>query len=135
MVGTGKAAESGILVKSGEALETLSKTQVAVFDKTGTITEGKPVVTDVILENLTSKEDLLKITLTLEKSSSHPLAEAVVNYCNENKIQESLNINNFENLPGLGISGKIDDKTYFAGNLSLVKENLGENENTQKLEE
>ena len=135
MVGTGKAAESGILVKSGEALETLSKTQVAVFDKTGTITEGKPVVTDVILENLTSKEDLLKITLTLEKSSSHPLAEAVVNYCNENKIQESLNINNFENLPGRGISGKIDDKTYFAGNLSLVKENLGENEKIQKLEE
>ena len=135
MVGTGKAAESGILVKSGEALETLSKTQVAVFDKTGTITEGKPAVTDVILENLTSKEDLLKITLTLEKSSSHPLAEAVVNYCNENKIQESLNINNFENLPGRGISGKIDDKTYFAGNLSLVKENLGENEKIQKLEE
>lgn len=135
MVGTGKAAESGILVKSGEALETLSKTQVAVFDKTGTITEGKPVVTDVILENLTSKEDLLKITLTLEKSSSHPLAEAVVNYCNENKIQESLNINNFENLPGRGISGKIDDKTYFAGNLSLVKEILGENEKIQKLEE
>lgn len=135
MVGTGKAAESGILVKSGEALETLSKTQVAVFDKTGTITEGKPVVTDVILENLTSKEDLLKITLTLEKSSSHPLAEAVVNYCNENKIQESLNINNFENLPGRGISGKIDNKTYFAGNLSLVKENLGENEKIQKLEE
>lgn len=135
MVGTGKAAESGILVKSGEALETLSKTQVAVFDKTGTITEGKPVVTDVILENLTSKEDLLKITLTLEKSSSHPLAEAVVNYCNENKIQESLNISNFENLPGRGISGKIDDKTYFAGNLSLVKENLGENEKIQKLEE
>ena len=135
MVGTGKAAESGILVKSGEALETLSKTQVAVFDKTGTITEGNPVVTDVILENLTSKEDLLKITLTLEKSSSHPLAEAVVNYCNENKIQESLNINNFENLPGRGISGKIDDKTYFAGNLSLVKEILGENEKIQKLEE
>ena len=135
MVGTGKAAESGILVKSGEALETLSKTQVAVFDKTGTITEGKPVITDVILENLTSKEDLLKITLTLEKSSSHPLAEAVVNYCEANNIQESLNINNFENLPGRGISGKIDDKTYFAGNLPLVKEKLGENEKIQKLEE
>ena len=135
MVGTGKAAESGILVKSGEALETLSKTQVAVFDKTGTITEGKPVITDVILENLTSKEDLLKITLTLEKSSSHPLAEAVVNYCEANNIQETLNINNFENLPGRGISGKIDDKTYFAGNLPLVKEKLGENEKIQKLEE
>ena len=135
MVGTGKAAEIGILVKSGEALETLSKTQIAVFDKTGTITEGKPVVTDVILEKGISINQFMKVAYNLENASSHPLAEAVVNYAKENAFAESLNINNFENLPGRGISGKIDNKTYFAGNLLLLKEKLGEGEGFLKIQE
>ena len=135
MVGTGKAAEIGILVKSGEALETLSKTQIAVFDKTGTITEGKPVVTDVILEKGISINQFMKVAYNLENASSHPLAEAVVNYAKENAFAESLNINNFENLPGRGISGNIDNKTYFAGNLLLLKEKLGEGEGFLKIQE
>ena len=134
MVGTGKAAEKGILVKSGDALETLSKTQVAIFDKTGTITEGQPVLTDVILESTLSKVDLLKIALSLEKSSSHPLAEAIIKYCEKENIKESQNITNFENIVGMGISAQIDDKQFFAGNLPLVKAKLGESQNITLLE-
>lgn len=144
MVGTGKAAENGILIKSGEALETLSKTQIAVFDKTGTITEGKPVVTDVLLENTKpefSENQLLEIAYTLEKASSHPLAEAVVNYCEKQKNIKNLNIKNFRNLFGLGIAGfiststdeKTEEKEYFAGNVSLVK-NVLPAENLENLE-
>lgn len=135
MVGTGKAAEIGILVKSGEALETLSKTQIAVFDKTGTITEGKPVVTDVILEKGISINQFMKVAYNLENASSHPLAEAVVNYAKENAFAESLNINNFENLPGRGISGNIEGKKFYAGNLLLLKEKLGEGEGFLKIQE
>ena len=135
MVGTGKAAEIGILVKSGEALETLSKTQIAVFDKTGTITEGKPVVTDVILEKGISINQFMKVAYNLENASSHPLAEAVVNYAKENAFAESLNINNFENLPGQGIYGNIEGKKFYAGNLLLLKEKLGEGEGFLKIQE
>ena len=87
MVGTGKGAENGILIKSGEALETAHLVDTVVLDKTGTITEGRPVVTDVALFGEVSERELLAVAGSLEKGSEHPLAEAVVKYCEENEIR------------------------------------------------
>ena len=89
MVGTGKGAENGILIKSGEALETAHLVDTVVLDKTGTITEGRPVVTDVALFGEVSERELLAVAGSLEKGSEHPLAEAVVKYCEENEIDRA----------------------------------------------
>ena len=120
MVGTGKGAENGILIKSGEALETAHKIDTVVMDKTGTITEGKPKVTDII--EYIDKNSLLTYAISLEKNSEHPLAEAIVKYCNENNIS-SENVENFEAVFGKGVKATSDNFTILGGNRAFMKEN------------
>ena len=120
MVGTGKGAQNGILIKSAESLELLHKVDTVVLDKTGTITEGKPKVTDIV-SNIEEKE-LLKIAGALEKNSEHPLAEAIMEKVKQEQI-ENLEINEFEAISGRGVKGKIEGVTYYGGNISFMKEN------------
>ena len=118
MVGTGKGAENGILIKSGEALEIAHNVQSVVLDKTGTITEGKPVVTDIISFGM-SENKILEISAALETKSEHPLAEAVLLKA---KGMELPNAENFAAIPGKGIMAKIQGNVYYAGNQKLIKE-------------
>lgn len=118
MVGTGKGAENGILIKSGEALEITHNVQSVVLDKTGTITEGKPIVTDIISFGM-SENEILEIGAALEKKSEHPLAEAVLLKA---KGMELPNAENFAAIPGKGITAKIQGNVYYAGNPKLIKE-------------
>ena len=120
MVGTGVGAKHGILIKSAESLETLHLVDTVVLDKTGTITYGKPVVTDVI--PFTNNNDLLKIAGSLEKNSEHPLSTAILKKIEEEKI-EILDVNDFKVIPGKGIYGKILKKEYICGNLKFLTEN------------
>ena len=128
MVGTGKGAENGILIKSAESLEILHSVDTVVLDKTGTITEGKPKVTDIV--SLINENELLKIAGSLEKSSEHPLAEAIVKKAEDSKIIFN-DVKKFETVSGRGVKGVIEQKTYFAGNISFMKEN---NINTEKVD-
>ena len=118
MVGTGKGAENGILIKSAESLETLHLVDTVVLDKTGTITEGKPKVTDIISKQIITKEELIKIAASLEKNSEHPLAEAIVEIADETYEPQE-----FISVSGRGVKGNIKGVTYFAGNLAFMKEN------------
>jgi len=118
MVGTGKGAEKGILIKGGEALEITHKVKTIIFDKTGTITEGKPQVTDIIsLPEIES--NLLQITASAEKHSEHPLGMAIVNGATAKNL-ELLPAENFQALPGLGIQATINGITVLAGNRKLM---------------
>lgn len=120
MVGTGKGAENGILIKSGEALEIAHKVDTVVMDKTGTITAGKPVVTDVISYGF-EVERLLTVARTLEAGSEHPLAEAVMDYAKQEMPEASvLRAEDFEAIHGQGILGKVNGVLYFAGNERLL---------------
>ena len=122
MVGTGKGAENGILIKSGEALETAHIVDTVVMDKTGTITYGKPVVTDIRTYAGISENDLLKIAGSLEKGSEHPLAEAIVSDCGKKNIVPE-KVNDFEALFGKGIKGRLSSgRLYYAGNEKLMEE-------------
>jgi P-type Cu+ transporter len=110
IVGVGKGAEYGILIKNAEALEKLSKVDTVVFDKTGTITKGKPEVTDVhVLDTSWDETRLLQIASSIEKKSEHPLAEAVVSKAAEQKLELS-HVENFRALEGVGVEGSIDGK-------------------------
>lgn len=120
MVGTGKGAEYGILIKSGEALETAHHIDTVVLDKTGTITEGKPRVTDVIPLTVTEAE-LLTMACSLEAGSEHPLAEAILSYGME-KGMHTTEITEFTAIFGRGVKGRIDGSLYFAGNEALMQE-------------
>ncbi|WP_027406775.1 heavy metal translocating P-type ATPase [Anaerovibrio sp. RM50] len=120
MVGTGKGAENGILIKSGEALETAQAIDTVVMDKTGTITEGKPQVTDVLAINMTEGE-LLSLAAALEKNSEHPLAEAVVNYA-EAKGITAVEAEDFQAVIGRGVRGIINGESYLAGNEAFMEE-------------
>ncbi|RGD74542.1 heavy metal translocating P-type ATPase [Anaerofustis stercorihominis] len=120
MVGTGKGAENGILIKSGEALEIAHSIDTVVMDKTGTITKGEPRVTDIINADLDENE-LLKIAKGLEKSSEHPLAEAIIKYADEKGIKD-IDTTDFEAIFGKGVRAKINNKTYYAGNRALMNE-------------
>ncbi|NLG53174.1 MAG: HAD-IC family P-type ATPase, partial [Clostridiales bacterium] len=121
MVGTGKGAENGILIKSGEALETAHKINTIVFDKTGTITEGKPEVTDIITAPDITKSRLLQIAASGEKASEHPLGEAIVRYAKKENL-EFLNVTGFTAIPGYGISAEIDGVFTLIGNKKLMDE-------------
>ena len=123
MVGTGKGAENGILIKSGDALETAHQIDTVVLDKTGTITQGKPVVTDIICAagKNADKTQLLQIAGSLEKGSEHPLAEAIVNYCVTNNISME-KVTDFNALFGKGIEGTVSGTHYFAGNEKMMEE-------------
>lgn len=119
MVGTGKGAEHGILIKGGDALETTHKIQTIVFDKTGTITEGKPVVTDIITSGELSEEELLRISASAERGSEHPLGEAIINEA-RNKQLDLLNADEFEAIPGQGIEVVLQGKRTLLGNKRLM---------------
>ncbi|MDY4474337.1 heavy metal translocating P-type ATPase [Mitsuokella sp.] len=121
MVGTGKGAENGILIKSGEALEVAQAVDTVVMDKTGTITEGRPEVTSVMTAAGISERELLAIASGLEQGSEHPLAEAVMNYAAEKKITAKA-MTDFKALFGRGVEAKADGHTYCAGNAKLMME-------------
>ena len=120
MVGTGKGAENGILIKSGEALETAYKIKTVVFDKTGTITKGKPILTNLIAYGNYNENELLKIAASVENDSEHPLAEAIVNEAKEKNI-EIKPYEKFRAMPGYGIRAAFDGKEVQIGNRKLME--------------
>lgn len=122
MVGTGKAAQNGILIKSAAALENTQSITTVVLDKTGTITEGKPVVTDIIPFKLVSKENLFCAAASLEKKSEHPLGTAIVDKAEKEKI-DIFPVEYFEAIPGRGVRGTVVGRTILAGNLAFMREN------------
>jgi Cu+-exporting ATPase len=126
MVGTGKGAENGILIKGGEALETSHKIQTIIFDKTGTITEGKPQVTDIITTNRYTETELLRYAASAEVASEHPLAEAIVNEAKKNDLTLR-SIDDFEAIPGHGIKVRIEEDDILLGNAKLLADNNIEN--------
>ena len=121
MVGTGKGAEHGVLIKSGEALETAHKIDTIVFDKTGTITEGSPVVTDILTSDGITEEELLRISASAERGSEHPLGEAIIKYAEEKAIK-LVETSGFSAIPGHGIKVTVDKMEVLLGNLKLMKE-------------
>ena len=127
MVGTGKGAEMGILIKGGEALEQVEKLDTIVFDKTGTLTSGKPEVADVLLSPgaVLDADRLLVLAGSLEKNSEHPLAQAVVSEVKKRNLrfEKPETLSDFEALPGFGVQGKIEGKNIFLGNMKLMEEN------------
>jgi Cu+-exporting ATPase len=121
MVGTGKGAENGVLIKSGVALETAHKINAIVFDKTGTITEGRPEVTDIVVAKGIKKENILMIAASAELKSEHPLGEAIVRGANAKEL-ELKELESFNALPGRGIEFTIESKTYYLGNEKLMND-------------
>src|SRR5699024_8421905 len=119
MVGTGRGATNGILIKSAEALETAHSIQTVVMDKTGTITQGKPMVTDIVCEPKVSEARLLQVAASLEKLSEHPLGHAIVEEAENHQIAY-LAVQNFQQIPGQGIKGTIDGVEYLAGNQKMM---------------
>ena len=119
MVGSGKGAKNGILYKSAAALEEMGRTETVVLDKTGTITSGKPVVTDII-SNKISEEELLSFAYTLEKESEHPMSLAIKSVALEKKVKER-SISSFKALPGFGVEGVVDGKKGWGGKRELAK--------------
>lgn len=118
MVGIGKGAERGILIKDAESLEIAKKIDTVVLDKTGTVTEGKPAVSDLIWNDRTERAE--SIFYSLEKLSEHPLAEAIAGYFKDVRFTE---IEHFDSITGKGVKGQVEDKTYYAGNRKLLEEN------------
>ena len=121
MVGTGKGAEKGILIKGGESLETAHKLDAIVFDKTGTLTKGEPEVTDIIILNAFSEEEILKYAASAEKTSEHPLGEAIVKRADERKIK-LLEAKNFNAIEGHGIEATVNGKNVLIGNVKLMRD-------------
>ena len=122
MVGTGKGAENGILLKSGEALEEANHVNMVVFDKTGTITNGTPVVTDVVTADNTDADALVRLAASLEVASEHPLGEAIVAKAKEQGVTFD-EVTNFEAIPGFGIKGHVGETLVFLGNEKWMREN------------
>jgi Cu+-exporting ATPase len=136
MVGIGKGAEHGILIRSGEALQTARAIQTVVLDKTGTITKGKPELTDLILSGQSSvdSDQLLKLAASVEKVSEHPLAQAIVDGAQARKI-ELMEVSDFEAIPGHGVSANVEGRSVLIGNLKLMNREkipLGELEEKSK---
>ena len=132
MVGIGKGAEHGILIRSGEALQTARAIQIVVLDKTGTITKGKPELTDIVISDppsgtsqpLVKEDELLRLASSVEKVSEHPLAQAIVDGAQARKL-ELAEVKDFEAIPGHGVSAKVEDKNILIGNLKLMnRENI-----------
>ncbi len=118
MVGVGKGAENGILIKDAESLELAKKMDAIILDKTGTITKGKPILTNILWDN--QSELLIDELVSLEKQSEHPLAEAVIAHFKDFKVKK---IDSFESITGNGLKGKIGDIDYFIGNSKLMEAN------------
>ncbi|MFW2599843.1 heavy metal translocating P-type ATPase [Aliarcobacter butzleri] len=119
MVGTGKGAQNGILIKSAESLEIAHTINTVVIDKTGTITEGKTQVTDIFTSEKITQDKLLQLCATIEKNSEHPLADAILKKAQEKEIK-LLNATDFEALNGLGIKAKVEDRVFYIGNKKLL---------------
>src|SRR3989339_621523 len=124
MVGTGKGAEYGMLIKGGEPLEGACKINTIVFDKTGTLTKGKPTVTDIISFKEMDEDEVLTIAASLEKQSEHPLAEAIYTYAQEEGLGLST-VEAFKAVPGHGVQGKTDGAEYYFGNRKLMEREAG----------
>ncbi len=122
MVGVGKGAENNILIKDAESLEKLHKINAIILDKTGTITEGSPAVTDIIWHDSPDTDDLKAILYNIEKQSEHPLADAVTQELGKENLL-SLFIDNFESITGRGVKASCDGNEYFVGNKQLITEN------------
>ncbi|MFA5427590.1 MAG: heavy metal translocating P-type ATPase [Sulfurimonas sp.] len=120
MVGTGRGATSGVLIKNAEALEIMEKVDTLVVDKTGTLTEGKPKLVNVHVEEGFSENELLRLIASLERSSEHPLAEAIVKGAKERDV-ELVKSENFNSLSGMGITGEVDGQAVAVGNLKLLQ--------------
>lgn len=131
MVGVGKGAENNILIKDAESLELAHKVNVVILDKTGTITEGKPIVTAAIFPDNNSKEELISILLALESQSEHPLAEAIVDYLMSNNVKP-VTLDSFESITGKGVIGTYKSNRYLVGNFKFLKE-YGVEENNDLL--
>ena len=138
MVGVGRGAQSGVLIKNAEALEKMNKIDTLIIDKTGTLTEGKPSVEKVIAEPGLSEDDLLQKIASLNKYSEHPLAEAIVKYGKEKKVSFS-DVKDFEAIAGKGVTGTVDGKRLALGNKKLmleinstISENLGAQVNNEQ---
>ncbi len=134
MVGTGHGAKNGVLVKKAEALETLEKVNVIVVDKTGTLTEGKPRLQKVISLNGLPENELLSLVASLEKSSEHPLAEAIVKGAEERNV-EFAKVENFESVTGKGVFGTVAGKKVLLGNSKLMDDNKIDFSNDGKADE
>ncbi len=121
IVGVGKGAQEGILIKDAETLEKLHKADIVIVDKTGTITIGKPTMVDI--QNLSNlkNEELISIIASLEKKSEHPIAHAIINYSQEKKIK-IVDVSNFTSIQGKGLSGIINNTEYFVGNAKLIQD-------------
>lgn len=119
MVATGRGAMSGVLIKNAEVLEIMEKVDIVVVDKTGTLTEGKPKVVKLHVEDDFSKDEVLRLIATLEKSSEHPLSNAIVNEAKERKLELS-KVEDFESISGMGIKGKVDSRLVAIGNSKLM---------------
>ena len=123
MVGTGKGAELGILIKSGEALEKLNEIDTIVFDKTGTLTEGTPKVIDIVsIDSALSKDEILKIAASMEVNSEHPLGKAVYDEAKEKNV-ELYDVKKFLSISGRGVIGEVEEKKYLLGNKKLLLDN------------
>ena len=120
MVGTGKGAENGILIKGGEPLEMAQKINTIVFDKTGTLTNGKPEISDILSFSNISEHEILRIASSLERTSEHPLAEAIYSYAKDKNVNSYI-VDNFKAIPGYGICGVIENKKYFFGNRKMLE--------------
>ncbi|UCD86154.1 MAG: copper-translocating P-type ATPase [Deltaproteobacteria bacterium] len=121
MVGTGKGAEYGVLIRSGESLERAHRINTVMLDKTGTLTRGEPTVTDIIAVPSSSQEEVLRLAASAEHDSEHPLAEAIVQAAREKKL-EVFPVSNFSAIPGHGIEASVDGKKLLLGNLRLMEE-------------
>lgn len=137
MVSTGLGAENGILIKSGEAFEIAHRTNVVVLDKTGTITEGKPKVTDLLINSdvFNDEKEFLSYAVSIEKGSEHPLGEAILEYGIEKKV-DIFEIEDFKNIEGMGVSASVNFKRILLGNKKLLDENninIGEFKNVSDI--
>ena len=133
MVGAGQGSKLGILIKGGEPLQKLSQIKNVVFDKTGTLTEGKPEVTDVVSVSKNSERELLSIIASLEASSEHSLAKAILTKAKQDKINFS-SVSNFKAISGRGISGEVENINYAFGNIKLIiDKQIAISDETQKI--
>ena len=121
MVGTGRAALSGILIKDAKTLEMMEKVNTLVVDKTGTLTIGKPKVTDMLIQNGYDKNEILKYAASLERASEHPLAQSVIEYAKESNVA-LINVDNFEAIPGKGVVAEIEGRKIILGSEKLLSE-------------
>jgi|GEM_PF-27841 len=133
IVGVGKGAREGILIKDAVTLEELHKVDTVVVDKTGTITLGKPTLVDIVNLSTSQVDEFISIIASLEKKSEHPIASAIVNYAKEKNV-EIKNVSDFQNIQGKGVKGKVDGVEYYLGNIKLIKD-LGISFDVSKIEE